>query len=268
MTVIVGYVGRNGAVMASDSHGAEEDSTATTEEKIWSSGGLLFGYSGHVALRDRIRAEMEKQVEATPPPPQMPLEIAASSLCATIRPILESAYSNYVGAPGDDPPEKIGGSLMVIGFDGEGYWLLEIDRRNLGSPYTDDGFHTIGTGSVAAHVGRGLLKHYNLPGYEVPHLRLLAYRTVSTCIDVLGGAYMLGGPVQLWHSVDSRGFERVLGDKFDSVKEGVRQWAGIEQESLDGVFSADKNEAKVDAEAEPLPEKLDDGGEENDDAAT
>jgi hypothetical protein len=200
VTVIAGYVGKHGAVMAADSQSSEEDATATSIEKIWTNSGLLFGYSGQVALRDPLRNAIDKQLSATPPPPHCPIEIATSALCASIRPILEYAYTNFVGAPGDDPTEKLAGSLMVIGFDGEKFWLLELDRHNTASPYTEDGFHTIGTGSVAAHVGRGLLKHYSLPGYEVAHLRLLAYRTVATCIDVLGGAYGLGHPVQLWQS--------------------------------------------------------------------
>jgi len=254
VTVIVGYVGRNGAVMASDSHGAEEDATATVVEKVWTSGGMLFGYSGQVAIRDRIRTALESHFKSTPPPPHYPLELAASSLCAVVRPVLNYAYTNFVGSPDDDPTEKLAGSLLVIGFDGDGYWLLEIDRNNLASPYTDDGFHTVGTGSVAAHVSRGLLKHYNLPGYEVSHLRLLAYRTVSTCIDVLGGAYMLGPPVQLWHSVDG-GFERVIEHKFHAVREGVQQWVGIEQESLDRVFSTEDPTGAAEV-VEPLPERL------------
>lgn len=254
MTVIAGYVGQRGAVMASDSQSSEEDATATSVEKIWTSGGLLFGYSGQVALREPLRKAIDNHFSATPPPPRCPIEIAASSLCAAIRPILEHAYANFVGAPGDDPTEKLAGSLMVIGLDGEKYWLLELDRHNTPSHYTDDGFHTIGTGSVAAHVGRGLLKHYSLPGYEVAHLRLLAYRTVATCIDVLGGAYGLGHPVQLWQS--ARGaFEKVTGMEFSAVGEGVRQWIAIEQESLDRVFA--EAEGKEAQEAEPLPERLD-----------
>lgn len=260
MTVIVGYVGRNGAVMASDSHAAEEDATTGVADKIWESGGMLFGYSGHVAVREPLKRAVAKAFEATPPPPKCPIELAESSLCATLRPVLAGIYANFVGAPDDDPAEKLGGSLMVIGYDDDAYWLLEINRNNIGEYYTEDGFHTIGTGSLAGHVSRGLLKHYSLPGYEVQHLRLLAYRTVSTCIDVLGGAYMLGGPVQLWNSIDGGGFAKVSGQEFDSVQEGLEQWVGIEQESLSRVF-ADRDGAPPPQESEPLPERLDEQDE-------
>jgi hypothetical protein len=189
MTVIVGSVSRAGAVMASDSQSSEEDATTNQVEKVWTSGGLLLGYSGQLAIREPLRRDIERRLQESPLPPQVPIEIAASMLCAIVRPVLEQAYANFVGAPGDDPAEKLAGSLMVIGYDGEQYWLLEIDRHNTPSHYTEEGFHTIGTGSVAAHVSRGLLKYYSLSGHEVKQFRLLAYRTVETCIDVLGGAY-------------------------------------------------------------------------------
>jgi proteasome beta subunit len=252
MTVIVGYVSRAGAVMASDSQSAEEDATTSQIDKIWRTGRLLLGYSGQLAIREPLRRDIERRLQESPLPAQVPIEIAASMLCAIVRPVLEQAYANFVGAPGDDPADKLAGSLMVIGYDGERYWLLEIDRHNTPSHYTEEGFHTIGTGSVAAHVSRGLLKHYSLPGHEVKQFRLLAYRTVETCIDVLGGAYGLGPPVQLWQSTPD-GFEKVIGEELSSVSEGVRQWIGIEQESLDRVFAQEEEPVAE----EPLPERLD-----------
>src|SRR5205809_3351209 len=125
MTVIVGYVSRAGAVMASDSQSSEEDATTSQIEKIWTSGRLLLGYSGHLAIREPLRRDIERRLQESPLPPQVPIEIAASMLCAIVRPVLEQAYANFVGAPGDDPAEKLAGSLMVIGNDGAQYWLLE-----------------------------------------------------------------------------------------------------------------------------------------------
>lgn len=239
--------------MAADSHVAEEDSTVGVAEKIWECGGLLFGYSGQLSVREPLKEALHAAFSSSPPPPNCPVDMAGSMLSAVARPVLERIYADFVGAPGDDPAEKVGGSLLVIGHDGDAYWLLELTRHNMREHYTEDGFHTVGSASLAAHVGRGLLSHYSLPGYEVQHLRLLAYRTVDTCIKVLGGAYMVGGPVQLWHSTDS-GFARVTGDELESVEQGVVQWIAIEQESLERVF-ADETEAAV---AEPLPERLDD----------
>jgi len=250
VTLIVAHVSAVGAVMAADSHVAEEDHTGGLADKIWTTGTLLFGYSGNMAVRDRLRQAIEAELARSPLPVPIDCEMAASQLKASMRPILQQAYADFVGGPDDSPVEALGGSLLVVGRDNGRYWLLEIDRNNTSSHYTEDGFHTTGSGSTAAHVGRRLLQHYALPGYETKHLRLLAMRTVKSCIDVLGGAYGLGGPVQLWQATDN-GYEQVRGDELASVVEGVQQWVQIEKESLSKVFAA-----TVEAPPGPLPDAL------------
>lgn len=251
MTLIVAHVSTSAAVMCSDSQAVEEDSTVGTAEKIWTTAGLLFGYSGQMALRDRVRAAIDGQLAAAPPPPNADWEIVASQLCAIVRPILAEAYSNYVAGSGEPAASQaLGGSLVVIGKGAEGYWLLEIDRNNSPSNYTEEGFHTTGSASFSAHVTRRLLKHYGMFGDEVRQLRLHAYRTVLSCIEVLGGRYGIGGPVQLWQST-AAGFERLDRDALEMVHEGLDQWIKVEQESLRQVFPP-----VVAAPAEPLPEHL------------
>jgi hypothetical protein len=254
VTVIVGYVSAAAGVMASDSFATEEDFTTGHVEKIWTSGGLLFGYAGLVAVRDPLRTAIDSYLANTPLT-GLPEAMVASALRSICGPVLDEAYGAFVGGPADDPTEKLGGSLLIIGHDGTRYWLLEINRNNMASSYTDTGFHTIGTGSVAAHVSRGLLSHYSLPQHEARHLRLQAHRTVATCINVLGGVFGVGGFVQLWQSSEA-GFEKVVGKELSAVSEGLQQWIAIEQESLERVFAAD---AAPEAEAgEPLPERLED----------
>ena len=253
MTLIVAHVSQHGAVMAADSLAAEGDGTAAAVDKIWEDGGLLFGYSGNMAIRDQIRRELARSFEATKLPQHPDWEMAGSALCAITKPVLDKAYANFSGAPGESPVDALGGSLVVIGFDGEQHWLLEIDANNTPSHYTNDGFHTIGSGSVAADVGNHVLRHYAFPGHETPHLRLLAFRTVASCIDVLGGAYGLGPPVQMWQS-NQAGYEAVIGEALAAVAEGVEQWIQIEQESLMQVFPAAADAASHDEEA--LPEQL------------
>ncbi len=252
MTLIVAHVSPSGAVMAADSHVTEEDSTAGSADKIWMCGGLLFGYSGSVSVRDRLQLAIEEGLASAPMPLPTECEMAQSQLCALTHGALKAAYDNYVGSA--DPTDALGGSLVVVGRDTDKYWLLEIDRNNTPTRYTDDGFHTIGSGSGAAHVGRHLLAHYSLPGYDTKHLRLLATRTVQSCIDVLGGAYGLGGPVQLWQSTDDS-YERIEDEELAAVLEGLDQWIQIEQESLLKVFTSESEQV-----SEPLPEDLSDEG--------
>lgn len=236
--------------MASDSFVAEEDQTlADPVAKIWTSGGLLFAYSGQLSLRDKLRAAIEISLQYTPLPPEVDAEMAASQLCSATKPILNKAYGTFEGGPNVKPADELGGSLLVIGRDTEKYWLLEVDRHNMPNFYTENGFHTIGSGSLATHIGRRLLRHYSLPGYETRHLCLLAYRVVESCIDVLQGSYGIGGDVQLWQSCEN-GYETVVGDELVAVREGLEQWHRIEREAL----------LEVSAAPEPAPEEAAEAG--------
>ena len=253
MTLIVAHVSESGAVMASDSLVTEEDSTAGVPVgKIWTSGGLLFGYSGDLSVRDSIRDAIGERLTSSPLPLPTDCEMAMSQLQAFLRPVIQAAYDNFVGGPNDDPVDKLGGSLLVVGRDNDGYWLLEIDKHNTATRYTEEGFHTIGSAAPATHVGRRLLSHYALPGYEPQHLCLLALRTVQASIDVLGSAFGIGGPVQLWQSTRD-GFEAVTGEALDATKEGLEQWRQIERESLLKVFAPRQEEVST-----VLPEALTD----------
>jgi hypothetical protein len=95
-------------------------------------------------------------------------------------------------------------------------------------------------------------------GRSVPHLRLIAYRAVSTCIDVLGGRYGVGGNVQVWEAQGEAPFRQLTGAELASVDNGVQQWTTIEAESLDQVvLEEETGEAAAKAEGVEMPEPLD-----------
>jgi hypothetical protein len=68
VTLIVAHVSPSGAVMAADSHVTEEDNTAGFADKIWMCGGLLFGYSGSMSVRDRLQLAIEQGLDGAPMP--------------------------------------------------------------------------------------------------------------------------------------------------------------------------------------------------------
>ena len=249
MTLIVAHVSATGAVMASDGLAVEADSTLGTEKKIWTSGGLLFGYAGQLSVRDELRKAIDGGLAQSPLPHLADIDAAKSQLTALIAPALRMAYENYCGS---EPPEQaLAGSFLIIGKDTNGYWILEIDPVNTPSNYTAGGFHTIGSVSVAGHVARYMLQHHVVPGREGRHLKLVAYRTVNSCVEVLGSGFGIGPPIQVWENTDD-GFAELNDDDLASVKEDVRGWTLIERESLDQYL-----EAKADgADKEPLPEDL------------
>ena len=65
VTVVVAFVGTDGAVMASDSEATESGHTRYDVDKIWLCRGLLCGYTGNTAVRDRLARAMTEACERT-----------------------------------------------------------------------------------------------------------------------------------------------------------------------------------------------------------
>ena len=254
MTVVVGFVGPDGAVMASDSEATEgaDGLTRYDVEKIWTCGDLLCGYTGMGAVRDRLARAMDEVLPQVMP--QRPNRHQLADVLQQIaQPVLRHVYSNFVPTqPGQDA-SRLAGILLVIGRDDDGYWLLELDYHNTASFYTDAGFHTVGSGSAAAYVARALMKGYNVGSREMKALRLVAYRMVGTCIDSLGGRLGVGGHVQMWSSQNGAPFAKCEGEELESVRDGVEQWTVAERESLDQVLSGGSPQPPAEAAA-ALPE--------------
>jgi hypothetical protein len=256
VTVVVGFIGPDGAVMASDSEGQEADRTRRDVEKIWRCGSLLCGYTGQSSVQQPLRVALEDRVTAAEAGGPLNKWLMRAQVAEACGPVLQSAYANHVPRPArDEVPQALRGALLVIGRDNDGFWLLEIDERNGPSWYSDPGpgFHAVGSGSTAAQVARGLLEHYEPGDRDVAHLRLLAYRTVATCITVLGGAYGVGGEVRIWHAEGDAEFTQLDAGEMERVKNGVEQWTTIEAESLDRVVL---EEAAPEVEGEEMPEEF------------
>jgi 20S proteasome alpha/beta subunit len=259
VTVVVAFVGPDGAVMASDSEGTGADQTRhDVEDKVWSVGGMLFGYSGTSGVRQPVEAALAGELGSHGDDASHEQWNMRATLCAAILPVLRSAYASHVPAPpAGQVPQELKGTLVAVGRDpGGGYWLLEIDHNNQPSFYTSVGFHAIGSGSTAAQVALALMKNYEPLGRNVAHLRLMAYRTIKTCIDALGGAYGIGGEVRIWQSENGGPFTPVEGAELEAVKDGVDKWTTIERESLDRVALDDEAAEAEEAAQVELPEVL------------
>lgn len=232
MTVVVGFAGPDGAVMASDTEATEADQTRRDMSKIWRSGGLLFGYTGTTVVSQPLRRDLDAQVPnvlgAAGPCDR---HLAATLLPQICGPVLARVYSLFV-PPTQGVPDPLRGILMALGRDDTGYWLLEVDQNNGVTQYADVGFHAVGSGSLAAQTGRSLLAHYEPKGRPIAHLRLLAHRTVQNCIDVLGGRYGVGGRVEMWHSENQSDFTQVGDADLARIADGVEKWTTIERESM------------------------------------
>ncbi len=259
MTVIVGFVGADGAVMASDSEGTEGAQIRRDVKKCWTCGGLLMGLSGAASVKQPLEAAFARAVETTfGEAAEVNRWEARELLRQQAQDVLAREYSSFVSTRPGHGAEVIGSCLLVIGRDADGYWLLEIDPNNSPTFYTDHGgFHTIGTGSAAAYFATGLMKEYEPQGRSFNHLKLVAYRTVKTCIEVLGGRLGVGGHVQLHASRDGGPFERETAEGLAVLSEAVEKWTTLEAESLDQVVLSEVLPAADQAAADtPLPEAI------------
>jgi 20S proteasome alpha/beta subunit len=259
MTVVVGFIGDGCAVMASDSQASEEDRTKHEIDKIWEESGLLLGYSGNTAIRAPISGAISKAIEGFDTGKNR--FTVRSKLCGAVAAVLTGEYANYVPRiqPGDQIPPKLAGTLLVVGRDKNGFWLLDIDANAVGTFHSERDFHAIGSGSIGAQTARALLEHYEPQERTLLHLKLIAYRTIETCIRVV--AYGVGGEIQLWTCDGDGGFERVTGTDLEDAGHGVEQWTTIEQESLDRVLAqGEEKEVAEPPEAVPEPFAKPDGG--------
>lgn len=238
MTVVVGFVGANCAVMASDSEATAGGHTRYDVEKIWTAEGLLMGFSGSWATRDLVAASVGASLEQHfPGADEVPRLEARSLLAQSVGPVLEQVYSEVVPVASDeDPGEIAGGSLLVVGRDSEGAWLAEVDSRCVVTFYDEQGFQAIGSGGPAAHLAHRMMRRFGEGrGRSLAELRLVAYRTVETCIDVLGGAYGVGGKPRLWSCEGTGAFEPVTAEEVTALKDGLEQWKTMEAEALSEV---------------------------------
>ncbi len=235
MTVVVGFVGPDGAVMASDSEATESGGlTRYDVEKIWTCGGLLMGYTGTGSVRQPLEKSLDGAVTGSfGASAAIDRDQAREILRHETGKVLRAEYSTHVGnVDMYGIPEALKGILLVIGRDAQGYWLLEIDWMAQPTFYTDGGFHTVGSGASAAYVAHSLMREYDSAGRATADLKLIAHRTVQNCIDTIGGQLGVGGHVQLWYSEQNGPFSQATQQEIEVVEDGVAQWRGIERESL------------------------------------
>jgi hypothetical protein len=248
--------------MVSDSESTESGHTRFDVDKIWTTGGcLLLGYSGSGAVRAALEMSIATKVKAAFGEEATEIDRweARTLLASATKPVQEQFYKEFV--PTTQPVDNVlGGTLLVIGRDENGHWLLEIDLHSTTTFYEDRGLQAIGSGGPAAFVAQGLLRHYEPRDQTIEQLRLIAYRTVKTCIDGLGGAFGVGGEVHLWSCRAGEGYTKAGTELLESLEEGLTKWTTIERESLSQVWGTTPSEDQG-AGGIPGPLEADEGSE-------
>jgi 20S proteasome alpha/beta subunit len=248
MSLVVGFVADDRAVMASDSQATEADGTRTTIEKIWCQRSLLFGYAGPQAIRDKLQEGIAVWVGSATNTELHRRDLVEQKICAVSKIVLEAMYANYAQDVGERPKSRLAGQLLVIGCDGdEKHWLLEIDADNTPTFYTKQHFHAAGSGSPAAQVAMALLENYDPSNLSLRGLQAMAYRAVKTSINVL--AQYLGEPVQIWCCDGSHGFQKLTDTDLDDIQRLVEAWTTQERDSLLNILQPIQ-------EKPPLPDSI------------
>jgi len=251
MTLIVGFVGKDGSIMASDSEASESGHSRFDIEKIWQEQDLLFGYSGNTSIKQAIA----QTIKTTIIPQLQQIQGQADRwqtrglLANALKPVLATAYQGYVG----QNLNQLNGALLVLGHDKDGDWLLEIDQNNTPTFYNERGFQAIGSGSPSAYVARALMEKYQLDGKTVTILKVVTYRILDTSIKSIGGQYGVGGNIHIWSSSKDGKFKKISSKEMESIKNTVDQWTTVERESFEALFD---NKKPVEDEKVGLPQPL------------
>lgn len=256
MTVIVGIIARNGAIMAADTEATESGHTRYDVEKIWECQSLLFGYTGSTVLKQPIeRAVTDAITSSFRGRSHIPRLDAQAIIAAAAKNAMMECFVRYAGnvpAAGPLPPD-LNGALLVMGHDASGYWMVEFDARNMATDYTGNGFHSIGSGSAAAYTAKSLMTDYYSIDSELLDVKLIAHRTVKNCIDSLGGGHGVGGKINLW-VINESGPAQLTTTELESVTDGVAKWRLIERESLAKVNAPETQEESAESLPEPFVE--------------
>jgi 20S proteasome alpha/beta subunit len=253
MTLVVGFVANDRAVMAADSQGTEADGTRRIVEKIWCERQLLFGYAGPQAIRDNLQLLIAQRLASATEGDVRDAKTVESMVCGVSKLVLESMYANYVSDTGERPKSALGGQLLVMGCDADnrGHWLLEIDQDNTPTFHTEDGFHAAGSGSPAAQVTMALLESYVPQELTLRQLQALAHRTVSASVRVL--ANYLSEPIVIWSCDGHGGFVKATDSQLLDVQRLVDAWLTVERESIRRVERPEAEETKPPLPSPPEP---------------
>jgi 20S proteasome alpha/beta subunit len=231
VTVVVSFVGVNGAVMASDSQ-LTTGGVKTLADKIWPAPkGILLGCaSNNWAVKQHLETAIKGHLDAAHELDAADLtrEDAKAHLEFAIQSALTTLYGTH--APMTVVPLHLITQLIALGHDADGYWLMEFGPQGVALEHHVRGFTAIGSGFDAAQIVALMLDNYEARERPFHHLKLLAHRMTSACID--GLAQSVGGPIQLWSSEDGGPFVKASDDELTQLDEAVKVWRGVERESL------------------------------------
>jgi 20S proteasome alpha/beta subunit len=195
LTVVVGFVCKDGIVIASDSE-LTAGFTKHPKQKVWirSSPGLAFGVSGVESTTDLlidyfVNATFDTGSHAA----------VRATIAEAVPKVFVPEYTrvNSISTAGQNVQDLAGGAaLLGIFTDDKKPHLFAILQGGHITDHATRGFASIGSGAVFAEHGITVFSdlHSDLTLYQT---KMLACRLVQTSVAAAGGVLGVGGEVQM-----------------------------------------------------------------------
>lgn len=228
MTVIVGLMCSDGAILASDSQGTDIEARVRYEvgSKIFVLGShIVWGLSGAMGLAQVLKGSLDEAVKRSWP--QKTLSQIRITLVDKVTGRQREAVRQYVPLDDRPPPSA---EFLCCGCTAD-QWLLEISER--GDHQQHGEFCAIGSGKTTAYHCWKNLQHYAPCQDTVESGKVLVYRIVSEVIET--DFVFVGFPVRIW-TVTSDGAKSLPAAEIDALGKLVSAWKDEEKHSLKSVL--------------------------------
>ena len=234
MTVALGIVCSDGIVVASDSMGSAER-IATSVPKVhirerfplaWVHAGSTYIYEEAEAALDDLEASWPDRVPEHWTQPS--IRGIRRDLAEYVGSAVKAGYKQVVEIPGhkiSDPATE----FLFLGWGEKGPFFLHLHADTTVTDQLGDKMAAIGFGGQLAAVARSIMEHYMEDEFSVRDGMMIAYRAISTVVQVSTWGVAL--PVQM-AVVEPVGARLLTQSEIEQVALTVDRWKLLERDSL------------------------------------
>lgn len=234
MTVALGLVCSDGALLAADSMGMQGRlASSIVKVRVLGSAPAAWTFAGSGFIAQEVEealASLDQEWAAethrhwyTPDVQEIKRDLADR-----LRPVIKDSYQSIA-----TPPGERGGNhateFMFTGWGNEGGYLIRL-YADLAITTQVEPLAAIGFGHEYAAVASALMSHHLQVQPNLHQGKLLAHRTITTVCEVSAGG--VGLPVQI-ATVGKDGACVLATSEVDAVSVAVDRWKELERESLE-----------------------------------
>jgi proteasome beta subunit len=225
MTLVLAIKAADGVVLASDSQataGADAVRTRGPARKLYDlHGRIAFGCSGSSGLRQRVVAELQKQISASEC--RASIDELRPRIREIVNPLQQTALAEHV-ALGDAQPSCL--SMLFAGVTEGCSWIYEIAAD--GKDEEHESAEAIGGARHYAIHGMVYHQHLGLEQRPLNQVRLAAYRILLSTI-LADGTGAIGVPIQVYEARNS-GVQLVTDNELKAMHDALN---GLKEQERD-----------------------------------